>query len=108
MHLAFKLAHAIFSNKTQPESNTFQAVLATDGTRSYAIYTYECGKLNWVHYSAGIGFSASDDFFAEHPLSRNSSVNGIACINEDSIPPSNWSNVFYEISNIGQCKLKSK
>ena len=46
----------------QTDTNTFQAVLATDGTRSYAIYTYECGKLNWVHYFAAIGFSASPDF----------------------------------------------
>ena len=81
----------------QTDTNTFQAVLATDGTRSYAIYTYECGKLNWVHYFAAIGFSASPDFFDEHPLSRNSSVNDIACINEDSVPPSNWSNILYEI-----------
>ena len=79
--------------------NSFQAVLATDGTRSYAIYTYECGKLNWVRNSAGIGFSAGT-FFAEHPLSRNSSVNKIACINENS---SNWSNIIYEISKKGQC-----
>ena len=54
----------------QTDTNTFQAVLATDGTRSYAIYTYECGKLNWVHYFAAIGFSASPDFFDEHPLSQ--------------------------------------
>ena len=85
----------------QTEPNTFQAVLATDGSRSYAIYTYECGKLNWVLNLAGIGFSASSDFFAEHPLSRNSSVTDIACINEDSIPPSNWSNIVYKISNNG-------
>ena len=58
-----------------------------------------------MHYSAAIGFSASDEFFAEHPLSRNSSVNDIACINEDSMPPSNWSNVAYEITNTGQPEL---
>ena len=74
-------------------------MLATDGTRSYAIYTYECGKLNWIKRSAGIGFSAGT-IFAEHPLSRNSSVNEIACINENS---SNWSNILYEINNNGQC-----
>ena len=85
--------------QNQTEPNTFQSVLATNGTKSYAVFTYECGKLNWMHYSATIGFSASDDFFAEHPLSRNSSVNDIACINEDSMPPSNWSNVAYEITN---------
>ena len=81
----------------QVEPNTFQAVLATDGTRSYATFTYECGKLNWVDYGAAIGFSASDDFFAEHPLSRKLRVNEIACINRNS---SKWSNLAYKISNI--------
>ena len=96
----------LFTDQTKP--NSFQAVLATDGTRSYAIYTYKCGELNWVKgFStssslAGIGFSASSDLFAEHSLSRNSNVNQIACINEDSIPPSNWSNIVYEIGNTGQ------
>ena len=75
----------------------------TDGTRSYAIYTYECGKLNWADRFAGIGFSASSNFFAEHPLSRNSGVNEIACINKDSIPSSNWNNIVYEIN--GQCHM---
>ena len=72
-------------------------MLATDGARSYAIYTYECGKLNWVKHSAAIGFSASDNFFAEHPLSRTSSVNEIACIN---IPSSNWANIAYEMTTM--------
>ena len=79
-------------------------MLATDGARSYAIYTYECGKLNWVKHSAAIGFSASDNFFAEHPLSRTSSVNEIACIN---IPSSNWANIAYEIDNNGQCPVSA-
>ena len=82
-------------------------MLATDGVKIYAIYTYECGKLNWMLYSAGIGFSASSNFFAEHPLSRNLSVNEIACINKDSIPSSNWTNIVYEIDNNGQCRLCS-
>ena len=73
-------------------TNTFQAVLATDGTRSYAIYTYKCGELNWVKHSAGIGYSASANFSAEHFLSRNSStINNISCINQKSVPPSNVS-----------------
>ena len=90
---------------TCTQTNTVQAVLATDGVRSYAIYTYECGKLNWRFYNAGIGFSASPSFYAEHPLSRNSSVNEIACINRNSTPSSNWSNVVYQISRNGQYKL---
>ena len=73
-------------------------MLATDGVRSYAIYTYECGKLNWRHLKASIGFSASPSFYAEHPLSRTSSVNEIACINNAT---SVWSNTVYTLHNIG-------
>ena len=81
----------------QTAPNTFQAVLVTDGIRFYSIYTYKCGELNWMRLAAGIGFSASSSFFAEHPLSRTPNVNDIACINKDS---SVWSNVVYTLHNI--------
>ena len=52
-----------------------------------------CNKLQW-NDSAAIGFSASDNFYKNHPLSRQSQVNDIACLNS---PVSNWSNVVYKI-----------
>ena len=65
---------------------------------SYAIFTYKCGSLNWINHGAGIGFSASEEFFANHPLSRSNDVNDIACLNE---PYSQWSNVIYKLT---KCK----
>ena len=82
----------------QTKSNTFQAVLATDGIRFYAIYTYKCGELNWAHSHTGgyavIGVDFSPYLFAEHPLSRKPNVTEIACINNDT---SVWSNVVYTL-----------
>ena len=66
---------------------------------SYAIFTYKCGSLNWTH-KAGIGFIASEEFFANHPLSRSNDVNDIACLNE---PYSQWSNVIYKLT-MTKCK----
>ena len=77
------------------QGNSFQVVLVTDGVRSYAVFTYKCGELHWANYNASIGFSASSSFFANHPLSRQSNVNSIACLNS---PTSQWSNVLYQIS----------
>ena len=84
----------------QTKGNTYQAVLATDGIRFYAIYTYKCGELNWANDTytndyAFIGFTFIPPVLqAEHPLSRKPNVTDIACINNDS---SVWSNVLYTL-----------
>ena len=82
------------------QGNNFQAVVATDGFQSFAVFTYQCGGLNWIRGTAGasIGFSAksgSGYAFANHPFSRKPNVNDIACYNQ-TCPP--WSNVVYKIS----------
>ena len=78
------------------QENNFQVVVATNGVQSYTVFTYQCGKLNWVQGSTGsIGFSASSMLFANHPLSRQSNVNDIACLNQQCPP---WTNVVYQIS----------
>ena len=87
----------------QTKANTYQTVLATDGIRFYAIYTYKCGELNWVndtyfnsYATIGIGFSPPYTV-AFHPLSGKPNVTDIACINNDT---SVWSNVVYTLHNI--------
>ena len=71
-------------------------MLASDDQEtSYAIFTYECGSLNWVRHRAAIGFSAGVDFYDSHYLSRQSNVNDIACLNQ---PSSLWSNVVYRVN----------
>ena len=67
--------------------------MATDGTLTYAIFTYQCGGLNWLHTSfASIGFGIGPEFFDNHELSLTPYVNNVACINNG------WSNVVYLVS----------
>ena len=71
--------------------NTFQAILITDGTYSYTIFTYKCGLMEWDN-GATIGFNAAGNPYANNdPSSR-----AIACVNT---PESDWSNVVYVLSN---------
>ena len=77
--------------------------MATDGVLSYAIFTYQCGGLNWLSYNyASIGFSITQDFFANHELSLTPNVNDIACAS-DSV--SWWSNVVYQVSGRHICEV---
>ena len=51
--------------------------------------------MNWSRHKAGIGYSAGDDFFMNHYLSRQGNVNDIACLNQPSSP---WSNIVYKVN----------
>ena len=77
------------------QSNTYQAIAVTDGSQSYAVYTYRCGYLEWSG-GATIGYNGGPvgNFYANHPLS-GSSANTIACLNSGE---TEWSNVVYNIS----------
>ena len=77
------------------KGNSFQSIVATDGTLSYAIFTYHCGSLNWIPNSASIGFSITQDFFANHELSLTPNVNDVACINGE------WSNIIHKVGYTG-------
>ena len=68
--------------------------MITDGTNSYAVFTYRCGDMNWA-YSPTIGFNAAGSSFANHPNTGSSSAEEIACLNS---PDSQWYNVVYQIS----------
>ena len=70
-------------------------MIASQGTTSYAIFTYKCNHLKWTRFNAAIGYSAGPDNFANHPLSRTSKVTNIDCLN---YPPSVWSNVVYNLN----------
>ena len=61
------------------QDNNFQAVLVTDGSKSYAVYTYMCGELNWSD-AATIGFNTPDELRFNHPLSGTEFIDEIACI----------------------------
>ena len=75
-------------------------MIATDGLDSYAIFTYKCGELNWLRSNyATIGFSITQDFYANHYLSITANVNNISCLNS---PNSEWSSVVYHIGLRGE------
>ena len=70
--------------------NTFQALIITDGTYSYAIFTYMCGLLEWDN-GVTIGYSAAGDPYENHDPSSED----VACENS---PDSEWNNVVYRLS----------
>ena len=78
------------------QTNTFQAIAITDGSQSYAVYTYRCGDLGWSG-GATIGYNGGPvgNFYANHPLSGTTSANAIACLNSDL---TEWFNLVYNVS----------
>ncbi|XP_044892999.1 mucin-4 isoform X1 [Felis catus] len=54
-------------------TNTYQAILSTDGSRSYALFLYQSGGMQWdVTQRPGnpvlMGFSSGDGYFENSPL----------------------------------------
>ena len=78
-------------------------MVASEGSTSYAIFTYKCDLLQWTRHNAAIGYSAGLDYYENHPLSRTSNVINIDCVN---YPHSVWSNVVYKL-NEGMNYIKS-
>ena len=78
-------------------------MVASEGSTSYAIFTYKCDLLQWTSYNAAIGYSAGAEYYENHPLSRTSNVINIDCVN---YPHSVWSNVVYKLSE-GKNYIKS-
>ena len=79
------------------QTNTYQAVVITDGSESFAIFTYLCGAMAW-HGNATIGFNAGGTWFENHVLSGTAGANSIACTNRSS---SVWTNVVYKLTPRG-------
>ena len=73
-------------------------MVASQGSTSYAIFTYKCDLLQWASNNAAIGYSAGHNDFANHPLSKTSRVTDIDCFN---YPSSLWSNVVYNLNEGG-------
>ena len=67
---------AVPSNTIQFTTSTFQAVLITDGSASYAVFIYDCGGMEWG--GATIGWARTGTAYADHPLSGSSSAS-IGC-----------------------------
>ena len=65
--------------------------MATDGVFTYAIFTYNCGLMEWDR-GATIGFSAAGNPF----VNNDPSSSDVACANS---PDSDWSNIVYLLSD---------
>lgn len=71
------------------QGNTFQAILVTDGAKSFAIFTYRCELLEWSS-PATIGINAPTDGYYNHPLTGTViPPDEIACVHVNS----EWNNV---------------
>ena len=66
--------------------------MITDGSQSYAVYTYRCGDLYWLD-SATIGFNAPPSTYSTHPLSGLEQSSSIACVHAESP----WNNVIFDL-----------
>ena len=76
------------------QENTFQAVVVTNYTSSYAIFTYRCGDLSTpgFQYYSTVGINADNAFSFNHQLSGYEAINTIACANGE------FTNLVYELN----------
>ena len=76
------------------QTNTFQGIVVTDLSESYAVYIYNCHDMQFSG-SASIGFtSRTYELFANHRLSGYNARN-IGCVNSGQ---SDWVNLVYKLT----------
>ena len=68
--------------------------MITDDIKSYAVYTYKCGDLQWGDEST-IGFNAGAEHYENHILTGHFQAHFIACLQNDS--GSAIKNVIYDL-----------
>ena len=73
------------------QTNTYQGILITDGYQSFAVFTYQCGLLQW-HGGASIGFNGDEGKFYQNYHAAD--IDDVACSNS---PTSPWSNIIYQL-----------
>ena len=81
----------------QQQENTYQALVITDGSESYTIFTYMCDLMQWngLWNYPTIGYNAAGVLFENHPLTGREEANQIDCLYSNS---SQYNNVVYKIS----------
>ena len=78
------------------QSNTYQAIVTTDGSSTYTVYTYFCMHLDNTT-SGRIGYYIDPENFIEHRLSIDRIPYDISC---ENVPVSPWTNVIYRLSGV--------
>ena len=81
------------------QRNSYQAVLVTDGSRSYSLFLYHCDLLHST--GAAIGYFSSGNFFENHKLSLQPNSNEVACGNRSD---SDWTTLLYTLHYDGKAK----
>ena len=73
--------------------------MITDGTQSYAVYTYNCQMMEWsgLFTHAVVGYNAFGQDFENHPLSGSADITDIACENQER--NTDWSNQLFRIGD---------
>ena len=61
----------------QSTTNSFQGILISDGSSSYAVFIYDCTNMEWG--GGVIGWQQSTTRYASHSASRQSSSNEAVC-----------------------------
>ena len=75
----------------QTVTNTFQGILITDGTDTFAVFIYKCGGMEWG--GGVIGWQAGPSHYASHKSSGDSDNYNIGCLYSTS-----YSAVVYKLS----------
>ena len=74
------------SSSLHIQTNNYQAIIVTNITHTYALFTYLCGDMQWSsvgeNKAAVIGFNAEGEFFYNHPQSGTENIaNAVSCTN---------------------------
>ena len=77
------------------QSNTYQAVVITDGSSTYTVFTYLCNDLDNTTLGGRIGYYNDSCNFVEDPSSSAQMSFMVACENEDI---SLWNNIVYHLT----------
>ena len=64
--------------------NSYQATIVSDAIRTYAVFSYVCGDIQWssvgTNRAAVVGYNSEANFFENHPLSGMSEIgNAVSC-----------------------------
>lgn len=93
----------LFTLVIELQTNTYQAVIISNGEETFTVFIYNSNELNWTGREgayAAVGFSVDgniDDFqnFENHGLSRRREIRDISQTNVRFNRP--WTNVIYRI-----------
>ena len=82
------------------QTNTYQALVITDGVQSYTVFTYNCQLMEWtgLFRHATVGYNAGGEDFFNHELSGSPQINMIACQNRQRNV--DWSNLVYRLESV--------